>query len=143
MKVNIKKVHADAIIPEYKTEGAAGCDVIAVEEVIIKPNESFLVRTGLSIECPQGYFVLLAPRSSFVLKKHLDVPNSVGIIDSDYRGEILMSLRNLGTEDAVIEKGERIGQVLLMPVVQADFEVVDELTETQRGTGGFGSTGKF
>mgnify|MGYP001258170051 CR=1 FL=1 len=143
MKVKIKKVHADAIIPEYKTEGAAGCDITAVEEVTIKPNESFLVRTGLSIESPQGYFVMLAPRSSFVLKKHLDVPNSVGIIDSDYRGEILMSLRNLGTEDAVIEKGERIGQILFIPVVQADFEVVEELTETQRGAGGFGSTGKF
>jgi len=143
MKVKIKKVHADAIIPEYKTEGAAGCDITAVEEVTIKPNESFLVRTGLSIECPQGYFVMLAPRSSFVLKKNLDVPNSVGIIDSDYRGEILMSLRNLGTEDAVIEKGERIGQILFIPVVQADFEVVEELTETQRGAGGFGSTGKF
>ena len=143
MKVKIKKVHPEAKIPEYKTKGAAACDVYSLEEVKIKPGESAMLRTGVAFEFPQGYFLMLAPRGSFALKKHLDMPNSVAIGDSDYRGEYLMPVRNLGTEETVVEKHERIGQILFIPIEQAEFEEVDELGETERGSGSFGSTGKF
>lgn len=143
MKVKIKKVHPDAKVPEYKTESAAGCDIHSIEEVKIKPGESALIRTGLAFEFENGYFAMIAPRSSFALKNNLDVPNSVGICDSDYRGEYLMAIRNLGTKEAIVEKHERIGQIVFVPFVQAQFEEVENLGETQRGTGGFGSTGKF
>ncbi len=142
MKVKIKRVHPDAKIPEYKTKGAAACDVYSLEEVVIKPGESAMLRTGLAFEFPSDYFMMLAPRGSFALKKHLDIPNSIAIGDSDFRGEYLMPVRNLGQEDAIIEKHERIGQILFIPIVQAEFEEVDELGETERGTGSFGSTGK-
>lgn len=143
MKVKIKKVHPDAIIPEYKSASAAGCDIHSIEEVKIKPGESVLIRTGLAFEFDDGYFAMIAPRSSFALKNNLDVPNSVGICDSDYRGEYLMAIRNIGTTEVIVEKHERIAQIVFVPFAQAQFEEVENLGETQRGTKGFGSTGKF
>lgn len=143
MKVKIKKLSKEAVIPEYKTPGAAGCDISSIEEVVIDPGESKFIKTGISIECPEGYFFLIAPRSSLVLKNNLDVPNSVGIVDSDYRGEYLICLRNLGKEKVIIAKGERIGQLVFLPAIQVEFEEVDELSTTKRGEGGFGSTGNF
>lgn len=143
MKVNIKKTHENAKIPVYKTSESAGCDVTSVEEVRIKPGESLLVRTGISLEIPKGYLVMLVPRSSFALKKNLDIPNSVGIGDSDFRGEYMFAIRNLGTEDAIIEKDERMGQLVFFKYEQAEFEEKMELENSERGVGGFGSTGKF
>jgi dUTP pyrophosphatase len=143
MKVKIKKLHRDAKIPEYKSVNAAGCDIYALEETVIKPRESVLVRTGIAIEFDKGYFAILAPRSSFALKNNLDIPNSIGIGDSDYRGEYLMAIRNLGDKEVIVEKHERIGQFIFVPFVQARFEEVESLGDTQRGSGGFGSSGKF
>ena len=143
MKVKIKKVSDLAIVPEYKTEGAAGCDLHSIEEVVIKPNSTVLIKTGLQFEIPEGFFMLLAPRSSLVMKNNLDMPNSIGIIDSDYRGEVLIALRNLGMENVIIEKGERIAQLLIMSSNKAEFELVENLNESLRGSSGFGSTGKF
>ena len=143
MKVKIKKVHPDAKIPEYKSKDAAGCDVYALEEVKIKPNTIEFIRTGVSFEFESTHFLMIAPRSSLALKKNLMVPNSIAIGDSDYRGEYLLALRNLGTEEVTIDKHERIGQILFLQFTRAEFEEVDELSDTERGTGGFGSTGKF
>lgn len=143
MKVKVKKVHPDAKIPERKTKGAAGFDIYSIEETKILPGESAMIRTGISLEFPEDMFVIMAPRSSFVLKKHLDVPNSIGIGDSDFRGEYLLVIRNLGTEEAIIEKHERIGQFIFLNKTDVELEEVDELEDSERGTGGFGSTGKF
>lgn len=143
MKVKIKKVHADAKIPERKSKAAAGFDIYSIEETVIKPGESAMIRTGVALEFPEDVLVIVAPRSSFALKKNLDVPHSIGIGDSDYRGEYLLPLRNLGKEDAIIEKHERIGQFVFLYKLDIEFEEVDELEDTERGTGGFGSTGKF
>lgn len=143
MKVKIKRVHPDAKIPEYKTSGAAGCDIYTIEKVNIKPGESLMLRTGLAFEFPKNYFLMIAPRSSFALKNNLDIPNSIAIGDADYRGEYLLAVRNLGGKEITIEKHERIGQVLFIPIEHAEFLEVEELTESKRGSGSFGSTGKF
>lgn len=143
MKIKIKKVHPDAKLPEYKTKGAAGCDISSLEEVKIKPGKSAMIRTGIALEFSEDIFVILAPRSSFCLRNNLDVPNSIGIGDSDFRGEYLMAIRNLGKEEVTIEKHERIGQLVFLNKIHADFEVTDTLENTERGEGGFGSTGKF
>jgi len=143
MQIKIKKLHADAKLPIYSTEDAAGADLFTTEEVIIKPGETAFIKTGLSFEFPKGYFGLMTPRSSLCLKKHLDLPNSVGILDADYRGDLIVSLRNLGTEDVLIEKNEKIAQIIFMKYEKGEFAEVEELENTSRGDGGFGSTGKF
>ena len=148
--VKVKKLsHYDESfpLPSYETTGAAGADVRASlgagEKLLIKPGERVLVTTGLSMEIPMGYEVQVRPRSGLSYKTGLMVLNSPGTIDSDYRGEVKVILGNLGKVDEVINHGDRIAQLVLAPVTQALYEVSsDELTETARGAGGFGSTGK-
>lgn len=137
------KLDPEAKQPEYKSEGAAGVDFAALEATTIKPGETVLIRTGIAIAIPTGYVGIMAPRSSLALKQNLSMPNSIGIIDSDYRGEIFVGLRNLGQISVTIEKHERISQMLFLPYPTAKMLAVDSLDETSRGAGGFGSTGKF
>ena len=143
--MRIKKLHEKAVVPHYATEGSAGLDltVISDEDTIIIPYQStMLCRTGLSFEIPKGYVGLIYIRSSIGSKLDLVLSNQVGVIDSDYRGEVMLPLRNLGRGARVIESGTRIAQMVITPILSSNIEVVDELTETKRGDGGFGSTGK-
>jgi dUTP pyrophosphatase len=132
-----------AVLPEYKTEGSAGADLRAFvrSAVTLAPGERAAVPTGIRIELPPGYEAQVRPRSGLALQKGLTCLNSPGTIDSDYRGEIKVILVNLGGESATIERGDRIAQLLVAPVVRALFRTVESLEETERGSGGFGSTG--
>lgn len=148
MKIRIKKLHEDAVIPKYQTNGASGFDLHALEDVILHEAQTKLVRTGLAIDVGPGYELQVRPRSGLSLKTPLRVANSPGTVDSDFRGEICVIMTNTiplirGTalEGIVIKKGDRIAQGVVCPVVQADIEVVDYLDDTERGSGGFGSTG--
>ena len=142
MQINIinKSQHA---LPKYETIASAGMDLRAnlSESIILKPFERTLVKTGLFMELPVGYEAQVRPRSGLALKKGITVLNSPGTIDADYRGEIGVILINLSNEDFVIENGERIAQLVIAKYEQAEFIEVNELSETSRGTGGFGSTG--
>lgn len=143
--VEIKCVaEAGAIIPEYKTKGAAGADVCALlsEPVTLKPMERALVPTGLSFAIPEGYEIQVRPRSGLAIKNGITCLNTPGTIDSDYRGEVKVILINLGTEDFTIKNGDRIAQLIVSPVTLGQFVQVSELDKTERGEGGFGSTGK-
>ena len=128
-------------LPSYASNGAAGMDVIAAEDVSIAPGARHAVATGLALAIPGGYEIQVRPRSGLALKHGITVPNTPGTIDSDYRGELKVILINHGTEAFAIRRGDRIAQLVLAPVVQAAFEEVGELDETSRGEGGFGSTG--
>ena len=142
--VNIKCVASKgAIIPEYKTAGAAGADLCALLEapLSIPAGRSAMVPTGLFFEIPKGYEVQVRPRSGLAAKNGVTVLNTPGTIDSDYRGEIKVILINLGTDDFTINNGDRIAQMIIAPVIQASFTITDSLSETERGSGGFGSTG--
>lgn len=142
--VNIKcKASEGAVIPEYKTSGAAGADLCALlEEPLTIPAGKFaMVPTGLFFEIPQGYEVQVRPRSGLAAKNGVTVLNTPGTIDSDYRGEIKVILINLGAADFTINNGDRIAQMVLAPVTQASFTLSENLSETERGSGGFGSTG--
>ncbi|MBT8454775.1 MAG: dUTP diphosphatase [Rhodobacteraceae bacterium] len=136
-------------LPTYATPGAAGADIRAnlpeetrADGLLIAPMTRALVPTGLSVEIPPGFEVQLRPRSGLALKHGLTLPNTPGTIDSDYRGPLGVILINLGDAAYTVAHGERIAQMIVAPVVQARFEVVDTLSETDRGTGGFGSTGR-
>lgn len=131
-------------MPEYKTKGAAVMDLVASndEDITLKPLERFLVPTGIKIELPENYEAQIRPRSGLSIKNGISLINCVGTIDEDYRGEIKVGLVNLSNETYTIERGERIAQMIIAPVTKADIQVVDELSETTRGEGGFGSTGK-
>lgn len=133
-------------LPKYETEDAAGADIRAClgegEKLVIKKGERVLVPTGLSFEIPKGYEVQVRPRSGLSYKTSLLVVNSPGTIDADYRGEVKIILGNFGEEDEIIEHADRVAQLVLAPVTQANFEVADNLSNTERGQGGFGSTGK-
>lgn len=131
-------------LPAYETELAAGADIRAnlpSGELVIKPGQRVLVPTGLSFEIEAGFEVQVRPRSGLSLKTNLLVVNSPGTIDADYRGEVKIILGNFGDKDEVIEHGMRVAQIVLAPITQAKFEVVQELSDTKRGSGGFGSTG--
>jgi dUTP pyrophosphatase len=128
-------------LPAYATIGAAGMDVVSAEDVTIAPGERHAVATGLALAIPQGYEIQVRPRSGLALKHGITVPNTPGTIDSDYRGELKVILINLGTEPFVIQRGDRVAQLVLAPVVQAALDEVAELDATERGEGGFGSTG--
>jgi dUTP pyrophosphatase len=128
-------------LPAYATSGAAGMDVVSAEEVTIAPGERHAVATGLALAIPEGYEVQVRPRSGLALKHGITVPNTPGTIDSDYRGELKVILINLGPEPFAIARGDRVAQLVLAPVVQAAWDEVAELDETDRGEGGFGSTG--
>jgi dUTP pyrophosphatase len=142
-KIQIKKLSDSVSIPKYETTGSSGMDIAAhiPNNIIIDPGEKALVSTGLSIAIPKGYEVQIRPRSGLAAKKNITVLNTPGTIDADYRGEIKVILINLGKEKFIIKNGERIAQMVVCPVVQAYLEEVNELTNTDRGSGGFGSTG--
>jgi dUTP pyrophosphatase len=142
MRVKIKKKHPDVLTPVYKTLGSAGCDVCSDEDVVLHPGERALVGTGLFLEVPDGYECQCRPRSGLALTTGVTLLNSPGTIDSDYRGEMKVLLINTSNSEQHIIRGQRIAQFVFAPVAQVLFEVVDELSETQRGVGGWGSTGK-
>ena len=143
IKIQIKRLSTSVSIPKYETPGSSGLDVAAYIEnnIIIYPREKAIVSTGFSISVPIGYEVQIRPRSGLAAKKNITVLNTPGTIDADYRGEIKIILINLGKEKFIIENGDRIAQMVVCPVVQADLEEVKELSNTERGSGGFGSTG--
>ena len=144
IKVSVKKLNPKAELPKYKTEGSSGMDLMALIEnpIIIKPQTSALIPTGLSIAIPKDTEVQIRPRSGLAAKSNISVLNTPGTIDSDYRGEIKIILFNHGKEEFTINNKDRIAQMILMPVLKAEFEEVEELPKTIRGSGGFGSTGK-
>ena len=142
--VNIKKLNENAVIPTYGTEYAAGADLYACmdESVTINPGETCFIKTGLAMEVPVGYAGLIYARSGLACKKGLAPANKVGVIDSDYRGEIMVALHNHSNEPVAVDSGERIAQLVITPYIVAAFNQVDELEDTVRGEGGFGSTGR-
>ena len=128
-------------LPAYATDGAAGMDVLAAEEVTIAPGHRYAVATGLAVAIPQGYEIQVRPRSGLALKHGLTVANTPGTIDSDYRGELKVIMINHGAESFAIARGDRVAQLVLAPVTQATWDEVEELDATARGASGFGSTG--
>lgn len=142
--LKVMKLKKNAPIPERKTSGSAGYDLCACidKEIIIKTGKTAIISTGIAVEIPQGYAGMIFTRSGLGIKHGIHVTNGVGVIDSDYRGEIMVGLRNLGEEDYVILPNERIAQLVLMPIFTPEIEEVENLSETIRGNGGFGSTGK-
>ena len=144
VKVLIKKLDSKVQLPKYKTDGSSGMDLMAFLEspVNLKPQESELIPTGISIAIPEDTEVQIRPRSGLAAKSNISILNTPGTIDSDYRGEIKIILFNHGKEDFVINNNDRIAQMILMPIVKAEFEEVENLPKTLRGSGGFGSTGK-
>ena len=143
VKVEVKRLAhgAGLALPAYATEGAAGMDIVSAEDVTIAPGARHAVATGLSVAIPQGYEIQVRPRSGLAFKHGITVPNTPGTIDSDYRGELKVLLINHGSEDFIIARGDRVAQLVLAPVVQAAWDEVEELDTTERGAGGFGSTG--
>ncbi|WP_417621088.1 dUTP diphosphatase [Parasphingorhabdus sp.] len=131
----------DLPLPSYETSGSAGMDVRAAEALTIAPSKRGLVGTGFAFAIPEGYEIQVRPRSGLALKNGIGVPNSPGTIDSDYRGELKVILINHGEEEFVIQRGDRIAQIIVAPVQRGILVEVDDLDETQRGSGGFGSTG--
>ncbi len=142
--IKIKKLHTDAKIPTYGTAYAAGADLYAVlpEPVTLAPNTSQAIPTGISLAIPDGLVGLVYARSGLSCKQDLAPANKVGVIDADYRGEIMVFLHNHGTQTRTVQNGDRIAQIVFTPYVQANFQVVDELATTDRGAGSFGHTGK-
>lgn len=143
VKVAVKRLPhgAGLSFPAYATGGAAGMDVLAAEEVTIAPGARYAVATGLALAIPAGFEIQVRPRSGLALKHGITVPNTPGTIDSDYRGELKVILINHGAEPFAVQRGDRVAQLVLAPVVQAEWDEVTELAETERGSGGFGSTG--
>ena len=138
----VRLPHAvDLPLPSYATEGAAGMDVVAAEDLDLAPGQRHAVATGLRLAIPEGYEVQVRPRSGLALKHGIVLPNSPGTIDEDYRGELQVIVLNAGAEPFTVERGMRIAQAVLAPVLRAVFEEVLELPDTPRGEGGFGSTG--
>ncbi|MEH6827293.1 dUTP diphosphatase [Parasphingorhabdus sp.] len=131
----------DLPLPSYETAGSAGMDVRAAEELAIAPGKRGLIGTGFAFAIPAGYEIQVRPRSGLALKKGVSIPNTPGTIDSDYRGELKVILINHGEEDFVIQRGDRIAQIVVAPVQRGILNEVADLDETQRGSGGFGSTG--
>ena len=141
--MNIKKLNDNAKLPTYGSEFSAGADLYACEEseVVIAPGQTRLIHTGLAMAIPEGLVGLIYARSGLASKKGLAPANKVGVIDSDYRGEIMVALHNHSSEPQTVAVGERIAQIVFAPFYAADFNLVDELDDTARGAGGFGSTG--
>lgn len=142
--MNIKKLNERAVVPTYGSAYAAGADLYSAEEseISIAPAETKLIHTGIAMEIPEGLVGLIYARSGLASKRGLAPANKVGVIDSDYRGEIMVALHNHGTETQTVAVGERIAQIVFAPYMSADFTVVEELSDTVRGEGGFGSTGR-
>ena len=143
MSVNIKKLNENAHIPTYGSPCSAGADLYACidGEMVIAPGKTVLVKTGLSMELEDGFVALIYARSGLATKRGLAPANKVGVVDSDYRGEIMVALHNHSEVEQKIASGERIAQMVITPYIKADFFEVEELSDTERGVGGFGSTG--
>jgi len=143
VRVAVKRLpHGEGLdLPKYATAGAAGMDVLSAEDVTLAPGARHAVATGLSVAIPPGYEIQVRPRSGLALKHGIGVPNTPGTIDSDYRGELKVILINHGAEPFPVHRGDRIAQLVLAPVTLAEWDDVAELDDTERGAGGFGSTG--
>jgi dUTP pyrophosphatase len=142
ISLKVKKLSPLAQIPAYQTDEAAGFDLHSIEDVVLKPNERKLISTGLAFEIPKGYEIQIRPRSGLAYKSGITVLNSPGTIDSDYRGEIKVLLINHSNKEFEIKINDRIAQAVIQEVIQANFQEIEELNDTNRGSGGFGSTGK-
>lgn len=146
IKIKVKKLTEESVLPEQATVGSAGFDLRAClgdsASIVIKPNEKVKVNTGLAFQLPENYVMIIAPRSSSGIKKGLMLQNTIGVLDYDYRGECFLFLKNTGVEDTEILNGERIAQAVILPYPIVSLEEVEELDETVRGVGGFGSTGR-
>lgn len=144
MNIKVKKLKQNAVVPTLGSKFAAGADLYSAEDadVVIEPNETKFIGTGLAMEIPEGYVGLVYARSGLACKRGLAPANKVGVVDSDYRGEIKVALHNHGKEAQTVEKGERIAQMVIAPYLAVSYEEADELSETERGEGGFGSTGR-
>ena len=142
-KIAVKKLNENAVLPTYGSEFAAGADLYALceEDIVFAPHETKFVHTGLAMEIPEGYAGLVYARSGLACKRALAPANKVGVIDADYRGEIMVGLHNHSNQEQRIAPKERIAQLVVAPFLKAEFEETDELSETVRGVGGFGSTG--
>ena len=145
INLSVKRLSDKAVIPQYATAGSAGMDLHACidEAIVIAPGQRVKVPTGLAIALPSpGYAAFLFPRSGLGVKSGITLPNCVGVVDSDYRGEVIVGLVNLSDTPYTVQSGDRIAQMVILPVAQAHIQVVEELDDTDRGVGGFGSTGK-
>lgn len=144
MIINLKKVNENAVIPTRGSDFAAGYDLYACidEDIVVKAGETVKIPTGIAVEIPEGYAGLVYARSGLATKKGLAPANKVGVVDADYRGEILVFLHNHSNNDVIIEVKERIAQLVVTPFLSVEFNEVSELSETVRGEGGFGSTGR-
>lgn len=144
MNIKVKKLKPGATVPTMGSKFAAGADLYSAEDadVVIEPGETKFIGTGLAMEIPEGYVGLVYARSGLACKRGLAPANKVGVVDSDYRGEIKVALHNHGKEAQMVEKGERIAQMVIAPYLSVNYEEADELSETERGEGGFGSTGR-
>ena len=142
-KVRIKKLDEKAMVPTYGTEFSAGAELYACLDapVTIRPGQTVFIHTGLAMEVPEGYAGLVYARSGLACKKGLAPANTVGVVDTDYRGEIMVALHNHSSEEIAVNHGERIAQMIITPYLKALYEVAEELEDTDRGAGGFGSTG--
>lgn len=140
--INIKLLNEKAIVPTYGTEYSAGADLYACvgESIIIKSGETAFISTGISLEIPTGFVGLVYARSSLGCKNGIAPSNKVGVIDSDYRGELMVALHNHSKEDYIVKPNDRIAQIVFTPYLKGNFNVINELNNTERGTGGFGST---
>ena len=145
VKVLLKKLDPEVLLPSYKTRGSSGMDLMAFlkEPIKILPSTSCLIPTGISIAIPEDVEIQIRPRSGLAAKSNISVLNTPGTIDSDYRGELKIILFNHGKKDFIVNNNDRVAQMVLMPILKIDFEEVNELPETIRGSGGFGSTGKW
>ena len=144
MQVKIKKLDPRAKMPVYGTEYSAGADLYSMEgdEVTIKPHTTAMIKLGFAIEIPEGYAGLIFARSGLASKRGLAPANKVGVIDADYRGECMVALHNHSDVEVTVEGGERVAQLSIVPFLKAEFEFADTLSDTTRGAGGFGSTGR-
>ena len=144
LKVKIKKLNEKAIIPTYGSPYAAGADLYACLEtdIVIEPGKTSFIKTGLALELPVGLAAFIYARSGLACKRGLAPANKVGVVDCDYRGEVTVALHNHSTEAQTVAVGERVAQMVIAPYFTADFELCDELSDTVRGEGGFGSTGR-
>ena len=143
MIVRIKKLNEEATVPTYGTEFSAGADLYNLNEAVeIAPHTTVLIHTGLSVEIPEGYAGLIYARSGLATKRGLAPANKVGVIDSDYRGEVMVALHNHSDKFATVDAKERVAQLVITPFLKVDYQISEELSDTVRGEGGFGSTGK-
>lgn len=142
--IAVKKLDERAVLPTYGSQFAAGADLYALcdEELVFQPNETKFVRTGLAMEIPEGYAGLIYARSGLACKRGLAPANKVGVVDADYRGEVMVALHNHSAQEQRVAPGERIAQLVVAPFLKASFEEAETLNETVRGEGGFGSTGR-